>query len=172
MIYIDMYNGTHDEFPCQVCWKRYAVPIQGLQAFEQDYQVKVLQETMAQMSMGQGHRDPDRGQTGPFGYTPQPQMIDNNTGVGNIMEPSTQIREDISDYMQQPYNLAAEASQCVASEPAAPRDQSPPPGTDFPSMVSHMVPQPLTSTHQESNRRTAPQPGYCMRSAHMYMHMV
>jgi len=50
-IYIDMYHGNSGEFPCQVCWAVFKVPPEGLGVYAQDFQVRMLQESLSAVSM-------------------------------------------------------------------------------------------------------------------------
>ena len=123
MIYMDMYHGVDKEFPCQVCWKQYSVPVQGLQAFEQEYSVRMLEQSLEHLSMDQNE----------------------------ISEPQP-VQQDLS----------SSPGQCSDRVEL---------GCTFPSMVSHMAPPPVFEPELNGNRMGG-LPDYCVRSRHMYAHMM
>ncbi|KAK2144902.1 hypothetical protein LSH36_721g02015 [Paralvinella palmiformis] len=121
MIYVDVYHGVGKEFPCQVCWKQFAVPIQGLEAFEQDYKVKALERSLEHLTMDGQETD----------HELQPDS-----------SPSSEQCFDRSQY-----------------------------GSTFPSMLSHMAP-PTFYENEAAGSIKPSVPDYCVRSRHMYLHMI
>lgn len=133
MIYMDMYRGVDKEFPCQICWKQYSVPVQGLQAFEQDYKIRVLEQSLEHLSMDQCE-------------VSEPQQA--------LSTSSGQCAEQVE--------LATSSEQCIDQVEL---------GCTFPSMLSHMAPPPVFEPELNGNMKTAA-PDYCVRSRHMYAHMI